>query len=837
MCVSAEGAERERLQKMLESLNKAAFRIQKSKTQEEIFTATAEELKQFAFHVVFMVFNHEKTAGRIVHVTAGKPLKNLESLEDIPISELEFPFGSVFRKNIIKKKEFFYIKEVKKVIRKAFSKDMREISEKIVDIMGIARYSAIFSPLIVNDECMGVLGVISESITEKDVPVIRAFANQVSTALENVTLSEESQRRTTELTKNLKEQQMFSELNTQLFLAQTEDEVLDAAIEGIHALGRSFSNISLINKERTYTTIVRFKMEPNLLRIMEKIGRKAIPEWTILGYKVPVWEKDNIYHTFFETGIPLITSNIEVEEYPVKKADLSEIYAGFATKERIFQATIQAIAKLLPYKSVMVFPIRAEGVTIGTLAVTSKDVFTQEDFHVMRTVAEMVSGAMERVIQSEKLKETFNELRAVQKINMLLNTGASLQQILDQISYTIKEIYHYQFAYPLLLDPSRRYLTFTYVSVPPEVEKDISEALDVDLRDFKYSITENFSLLQVIKEKKCLIRNVEELTNAVPANEGNAMKNTFSSLSKGLKLNSGENNIMIAPLPYGEEVIGVLLLGHKKPLIEKDFQRLEYFLDQVGIAIAKSDTESKLRQSLKELKELDQMKSEFIDIASHELRTPLTTLKLYLEMMALEQYGKLSEPVKERIQVMEEGVSRLEEIINQTLVASRLIKNKLELRRTPVSLLEIASEVVQHLRPLWKAKDQHVFIESPRDLSDVKGDKRALFIVLSSLMDNAIRYSSNNTEILIKLEEHPGEIECMVCDQGCGIPSEHVDKVFDEFYIVPSETEYARIDGRTGLGLFIVKGIVERHNGKIWVESTPEKGSTFHFVLPVETPA
>ena len=118
------------------------------------------------------------------------------------------------------------------------------------------------------------------------------------------------------------------------------------------------------------------------------------------------------------------------------------------------------------------------------------------------------------------------------------------------------------------------------------------------------------------------------------------------------------------------------------------------------------------------------------------------------------------------------------------------------------------------------------------DLSPVEGDRKALSTVMSNVVDNAIRYSPKGTDILIGFKEHTHEVECTIHDQGYGIPPEYREKVFDEFYIVPSETEYARMDGRTGLGLFIAKGIIERHHGKIWVESTPDTGSVFHFTVP-----
>jgi PAS domain S-box-containing protein len=831
MAVLKDITQQKRLQQTLESLNKAAFRIQKSRTKEEIFSVAAEELRQFDFYVIFMLFNKEKTTGAVSYMTEELQLDSLNQLRKVPGYPL--PLNRPSYKLLIKKKEAVYIEDVQAALELFIPPGMQEASAKEVTLTNLTSKRSILAPLIIHGETTGILAVISDMITSRDIPSIIAFANQISTALENARLLEESQKRADELARNLEEQQLLRELNTKLFLAQSQNEVLDAAIEGIHRMGESFSAISLINEERTHAVVARLEMEPQLLKLTQKTVKTFIPWFPLLGYQVPLQEKDNVYSQFYKNQIPLVTSSVQTR-YSVMKAELSDMYGGLAPKDHVLQRIIEKISEIMPYKSVMVFPIVVGGLTAGSLAVTSKKIFSEEDFTLMRTVGEMVSSAMERIKHSKKLTETLNELRAVQRINTLLNVGASLRQILGLISSSIQEVYHYQFAFPLLLDPSRKYLTFDHVVLPPPVEKKVYNLFGFHVKDFKYPALEDFSILhQVLKEKECVIlKGFEELAQSITIDRVSfAVKKLAPDFSEALQLDPHETYIMVAPLPYGEEVIGVLFLGHKKMLTEEDFQNLEYFLDQVGIAIAKSDVEHRLRQSLKELRELDQMKSEFIDIASHELRTPLTTLKLYLEMMAMEQYGKLSEPLRERIKVMEEGVNRLEEIINQTLVASRLIKNKLALEKTSVSLLDITSDVVRQMRPLWKAKNQNVFLESPPDLSEVEGDEKALFTVLSNLVDNAIRYSSKNTEIFIKFLEHARHVECMVLDQGWGIPPDHQEKIFDEFYIVPSETEYARMDGRTGLGLFIAKGIVERHGGKIWVESEPGKGSVFHFVL------
>ncbi|MGC1119883.1 MAG: ATP-binding protein [Candidatus Methanofastidiosia archaeon] len=833
MAVLRDVTDQKRLQETLESLNKAAYRIQKCRTGEEIFKITAEELKRFDFHVVFMLFNNDHTTGRIVHITSKEKLQPLEKTVGKTLEDIDFSLENSLYNQLIKKKEAVYIQDLRSAARLIVPFSIQDVFSEGLDLLGISHKKTVAVPLILHGEAVGLLGVLSDVITAHDIPSVTAFANQVSTALENARLLEESQHRASELTRNLEEQHVLRELNTRLFQARSRNEVFDAAVEGILQRGYPLCTLVMLNKERIHAVVVRLEMDHFLVESVQDVMGTVIPGFTIKGFAVPVG-KNTLLDVFFEKEIPLVTSDVAQNHSKVLCVELREIYETVTGGASALQPLVAEVADLLPYHSCMVFPIRVGGQTVGAVAVASSTTFSDKDFALMNTLGEMVSSALERITQSEKLAETLSELRAVQRINTLLNMGAPLEHILSQISTSIERVYRYQFAYPLLLDPSRRYLTFNHVVVPPGLQERIAPVFGVRLNEFKYPVTEDSALVDVvIKQKKCIIRTgFEDLAAEIPIPTiSRAVETLSGDFSHSLGLKEG-SSIMIAPLPYGDEVIGVLLLGHNKVLTEEDFSRLEYFLDQVGIAMAKSEVEHRLRQSLQELRELDQMKSEFIDIASHELRTPLTTLKLYLEMMAMEQYGRVTDQLRERIRVMEEGVNRLEDIINQTLVASRLIKNKLTLEKESVSLLDIATEVVRQLRPLWKSKRQNIFLESPPELPPVEGDRNALFTVVNNLVDNAIRYSPENTEILIKFIVYPGEVECVVIDQGCGIPPEYTEKIFDEFYIVPSETEYARMDGRTGLGLFIAKGIVERHNGRIWVESVLDEGSAFHVVLP-----
>lgn len=832
MLILKDITEQKRLQQTLESLNKAASRIQKVKTQKEIFTVTAEELNRIDFFVVFIMFNESKTVGKIVHITETFEVMHLD--EENPYSGYEIPLDHPRYNPVIKKKVALFLEDVNAAIMLLIPSSMQDVSGKAIETMGISNKKIILAPLLSHDETTGILAVISDVITSRDCPSIMAFANQVSTALENARLLEESRLRADELARNLQEQHLLRKLNTDLFLAQSQDEVLDAAIEGIFRIGKSFSSIILLNDERTEARVFRVKMESRLMRMLEKTAEFFIPGFSLKESCVPL-EKEGINSRLLTTVLPITTPEVITGRDQPAHSPLREMFTSIFPEGSPFLGMFRKASQLLKFSSAMMFPIVMKGKAHGSLTVMTSTIYTESDFNLMKTVAELISSAMERIRHSERLTETFNQLQAVQRINTLLNTDASLQEILDHISFCIMDIYHYKCAFPILIDSTGRYLSFEYVSLPPDLHKKISRLLGEELSNFKYPIhTPSYIAREVLKKKRCIILQgfpfLEEFIFLEGMNA--SVSQLAADFSKTFHFSPEKASIMVAPLPYGDEVIGAFFLVHEKPLNQEDFIHLENFLDPVGIAIAKSRAEFRLRQSLEELKELDKMKSEFIDIASHELRTPLTTLKLYLEMMAMDQYGQLPSPLRERIRVMEEGVNRLEEIINQTLVASRVIKNKLRITEQPVSLINVSSEVVHQLRPLWQAKHQNVFLESSPNLSEINGDERALFTVLSNLVDNAIRYSPEYSEILIRLRETVRDIECMVIDQGCGIPPEYTDKVFDEFYIIPSETEYARMDGRTGLGLFIAKGIIERHGGRIWVESVLGRGTVFHFILP-----
>jgi signal transduction histidine kinase len=252
--------------------------------------------------------------------------------------------------------------------------------------------------------------------------------------------------------------------------------------------------------------------------------------------------------------------------------------------------------------------------------------------------------------------------------------------------------------------------------------------------------------------------------------------------------------------------------------------------------LAKQDLERKVRQRTYELAEantqLQQMnkaKSDFVSAVSHELRTPLAAIKGYASLLGSGQFGSLEKPQKERLAKIEKHVDALTQLINNLLDIARIESGRVTMERSPIPAEEFLTIVQDLVRPQLEAKH----IRYVPDLDGVKtlvGDPQHLQRVFLNLLSNAIKYTPKDGEIRVQLRQDGASVVATVSDTGCGIAAEHVPKLFHEFFRV-SDPANQQVQG-TGLGLALVKRIVEAHQGKITVTSEPGKGSTFSVQLP-----
>ena len=236
--------------------------------------------------------------------------------------------------------------------------------------------------------------------------------------------------------------------------------------------------------------------------------------------------------------------------------------------------------------------------------------------------------------------------------------------------------------------------------------------------------------------------------------------------------------------------------------------------------------------------EVDRLKSEFVATVSHELRTPMTPIKGYVEFLLMGGAGDLNEQQTQFLDIIKSNIDRLAILVNDLLDVSRIEAGKVALSFQPVdmaeAIMEVATDVQQKYADEGKVLDYR--LESIPSLPNVYGDIDRIRQILGNLIDNAYRYSPPGTSIEIKVQRLDDEVQVDIQDQGIGIfPDDH-DRIFERFY--RGENQLVMESAGTGLGLPIVKELVEMHNGRLWVESEgiPGKGSTFSFTLPIYVP-
>ena len=225
-----------------------------------------------------------------------------------------------------------------------------------------------------------------------------------------------------------------------------------------------------------------------------------------------------------------------------------------------------------------------------------------------------------------------------------------------------------------------------------------------------------------------------------------------------------------------------------------------------------------------ELRRLESLRRDFVANASHELRTPIAAVRSATETL---QTGALADPIAANrfLDIIERNAVRLQSLVEDMLELSKLESNEFKLKRERVELQRVVPIVLALFRERAEKKGVRLAAELAAGLPAVEGDPRALEHVLSNLVDNAVKYCPSGTRIVVSATADDARVRLVVADTGPGIPAEHLPRVFERFYRV--DAGRSRELGGTGLGLSIVKHMVETMSGKVAVESSVGRGSTF----------
>jgi PAS domain S-box-containing protein len=449
----------------------------------------------------------------------------------------------------------------------------------------------------------------------------------------------------------------------------------------------------------------------------------------------------------------------------------------------------------------------------------------------------------------------FNEIYGTDVRALYSQSAQEAKQIWDDISYALNSgkewqgelqvkkkdgRLYWEFAtISALKDSQDRITHFLKIAVDISARKQAEEALQREYRTVRriienapfgiYVVTEagsidyvNPAMLKITGEsyKKFLHLNVFELP-------------TFKNIGLTEKLKAGLQgeyfriNSVKYTSYYSKKTSIINFIGI--PLEEDRIKKVLVIVEDIT---EQKKAEEELRSANEELKRLDQVKSDFISTVSHEFRTPLTAVREAVSQVLDGILGGLNKEQRQFLSIAMEDVERLWKIVGNLLDISKIEAGRIELKRTLVNICEVVKNVGYGFQNILQNKKLTLKFNLPKEGVDISIDTGKIAQVLSNLLFNACKFSSQGAAITISVTDKEKEVEVAVKDTGIGIAKANIPRLFDKFTQFGGHAGTGIKEKGSGLGLAISQGIVQLHGGRIWAESELNKGSTFTFILP-----
>lgn len=439
-----------------------------------------------------------------------------------------------------------------------------------------------------------------------------------------------------------------------------------------------------------------------------------------------------------------------------------------------------------------------------------------------------------------KRTETITSLWKISKV--ILNTldfNHVVQNVVDSLLFELNYLERgYRIIVLTLVDEKVGTLKRISLSQTAEAQK-AQQASVVPFHQIEIPLTaEDNLLIQVMKEKKVSVTSYwPDIFKPILTPE-QALANQKAA---GVKVS------MIYPVITRDRAIGALifsLVKDVKDVTDEEKDLLAGFTDLVGLAVQNSSlytslavTTKELQQANQRLREVDQLKDDFVSIASHELRTPMTAIRSYA-WMALHRSGMpLSKTLEKYIARILISTERLVNLVNDMLNISRIESGKIEINPEPVDLLSLVKDIIDEVYFSKSEEKKIEFTVLEKPVPKVFADPEKLRQVFLNLVGNSLKFTPAGGKITFDFFTDGKVVETSVSDTGVGISKEDISELFNKFSRLDNSYTAAATSGGTGLGLYISKNLVELMHGKIRVFSEGTgKGTTFTVSLPVATP-
>ncbi len=460
----------------------------------------------------------------------------------------------------------------------------------------------------------------------------------------------------------------------------------------------------------------------------------------------------------------------------------------------------------------LVVPLSSGGQMIGVLSVQSDrpNTFADEDIFVLQELANQAAGA---IVNAQLYEEAFNhaeEIMVLLMTSVAMSTAPDLDVRLEAIAHHARRLMDAEGCTVFRLEPHTNLLR-PLISLDPMGSQMMSACIPVG----------------------------EGITGrVVQTGQGEMVNSPKRNSHTMLVMDPEEQCVLAVPLLVSERTIGAMTVHRRaRPFVPHDLELLTMFASQAAVAIENAELYQQLKeraetlqQAYKELEEADKVKDEMIQNISHELRTPLTFIIGYVSLLVEGSLGPLTPQQQESLSLVCRKAHSLNRMVDDIITLQTIRIAQPELK--PMDIVPLARRAVEIAEPIAKQAGINILAEIPSLPLWINGEQARLAQVFDNLLNNAIKFSPDGGEVIVRVIDATDEVRVEIQDTGIGIPSDKLEKVFERFYQVDGTA--TRRFGGMGMGLPICREIIKIHGGRIWVVSptSGDHGSTFYFTLP-----
>ncbi len=649
--------------------------------------------------------------------------------------------------------------------------------------------SEIAVPILVQGKSIGVINIEeieTNAFDESDQKIIEALSGYAGVALSNILYS----NRLNGLHKHT------SQLSTLTSIGEVAEHTLDAMTETLELETCAF----LMSQEGVFQTIFEKGLEESI-----RLREKGL-EWFKQGRAFERWrEAENIeFLSELETEINvddeavaiLSAKSIQPDKYTEQDKKLLEILASHVASAiqriRLLEEQLQYEAKL---EALHLHTTKlADAENIEEISEYTIDAMETTLGFTWAAIAIIENNILSAKIWSRSGVRTYGDKHPVHIEGPGIGTRAARTGETQLVNDVRKDVDY--------IGPNMNESTLS--KLDKNHQKDILRAL-VSLSEIDVPVK--------IGQTVVAILNAESIElNAFTEHDKNLLEILASHVASAIQ----RIRLLEAQIQYEAK-------------LEERAKKLEALnIDLEKEILTRKEYEKEIIRVARE-SEVDKLRSQFLSTITHELRTPLTSIKGYTETIRAGWDGEVTPEMHETLNIILRNTDRLSTLTNDLLDVQRIASGRLEVDLENIVLNEVIEQSVNEINPVLAEKSQVLQLEIPDEPLQVVGDSQRLNQVLVNLLNNASKFSDEETTIHLRVETDDDNILVSVIDSGMGIKRADIERVFTPLAMIEKPV-YVK---GTGLGLSISKGIIDRHNGTIWAESEGEwKGSTFSIQLP-----